>query len=237
MSTRWLPPTGRPRRRAASRARGGRVQDEHRSPRGVRCQARAPPCARILRERRLPEQPTVGRAAVRLPGPLGWSSRPAQTQVRGQRGVWRRRARWLATAEDPLIVPWRSCTSAHTSAAPRRRAVQDELEKILQIFEGLVRTTPESLEWLIEAIHPHGWIAERLRADGIPSRERRKKDLLLRQTQLLHAQSIGAWVRFVCAVRVRADKSVEQSSQPGILRVRLKHPWAEIRERDHANAG
>src|SRR5688572_16243599 len=77
--------------------------------------------------------------------------------------------------------------SAQSSAAARRRAAQDELEKTLQICEGLVRTNPELLERLIEAVHPHGRIAERLCADGIPSSKRREQNLVLCQTQALHA--------------------------------------------------
>ena len=129
-------------------------------------------------------------------------------------------------------------------AAPRpidpcslRLLLQHEVKKSLQVSDGPHRPQAEFLERLIEPVDPDGGIPERRRPGCIPPAEGGKDDIALFELETIHTQLIGARIRLVGVIRVRADESIEQGSQSGIVRVRSEHGRTEIRYRDHADAG
>ena len=73
----------------------------------------------------------------------------------------------------------KQCLDASMPLRLTGRGVQHVFEQPLQIADGPVRRDAQLLEWLIEAIHPDGRIAERFRTGRVPPAKRRKDDVFL----------------------------------------------------------
>src|SRR5512138_3093897 len=118
-----------------------------------------------------------------------------------------------------------------------RGCLQDEVRQPVQVVDDPVGREAQLLEGLLESVYPDGRIAERFRAGRIPPSERHKDDVLLRQLEAVYAKLICARIRLISVIRVCTDHRFEEPGQACVFRVRSQHRRAEVRERDHANAG